>query len=129
MSFESDHIEVIAQSIKQRFEAAQDAVKADVNKLFMLVLLVFSYLVFHQRSLFLTFASTLQLAMAIPIAICIYRYVLGITYLGSIHLSCMLIVVSIGSDDVLLFHDVWENARMIPALKNQPTLRLSYTFW
>ena len=92
--------------------------QADVNKLMMLVFAVLSYLIFHQRSLFLTIASTLQLAMAIPIAICIYSYVLGITYLGSIHLSCMLIVVGIGADDVLLFHDVWENARMIPALKN-----------
>ena len=40
-----------------------------------------------------------------------------------------MIIIGIGSDDVLLFHDVWSNAKTIPALKNQPVLRLTYTFW
>ena len=83
----------------------------------------------HVRSVFIGLASMLQLAMSIPIALCIYRFIFGVTYFGSIHLSCVLIIIGIGCDDVFVFHDVWDNARKIPALKNQPTLRLTYAFW
>jgi hypothetical protein len=61
----------------------------------------------HQGSLFLAFASILNLVMAIPLALCIYRFVFGITYFGSIHLSSLMIIVGIGSDDILVWHDFW----------------------
>jgi len=43
--------------------------------------------------------------MSIPISLCIYHYVLQITYFSNLHLATLMIIIGIGSDDVFLFHD------------------------
>ena len=90
----------------------------DLFKLLVVVCIVLIYFTFHLRSFFLAFASGIQLLMSIPIALCIYRYVFGITYFERIHLSSLMLIIGVGSDDVFVFHDMWANARKIPALKN-----------
>jgi hypothetical protein len=85
-------------------------------------------MIIHTKSFFLAVASLINIMMAIPIALCVYTYFFGVSYFSSIHLSVIIIIVGIGADDIFVFHDCWQNSNCIQAIKNEPILRLSYTY-
>jgi predicted RND superfamily exporter protein len=86
------------------------------------------YMVFHTRSLFLAVVSLLNILMSLPIAMCIYTYVFKVTYFSSIHISIIIIIIGIGSDDIFVFHDAWKGSFEIRAIRDKPILRLSYCY-
>ena len=85
-------------------------------------------MVYHTNSFFLGFFSLLNIAMSIPICLILYTYVLKITYFSAIHIMALLIIVGIGADDIFVFHDFWLSTFQIKAIRNEPILRISYTF-
>jgi flagellar motor component MotA len=46
--------------------------------------------------------------MSIPITLIIYRYVFGIQYFASIHISALIIIIGIGTDDLMVYHNQWK---------------------
>jgi predicted RND superfamily exporter protein len=84
------------------------------------------YMIIHTRSLFLAVYSLLNMFMSVPITLYIYRVWLGVTYFASLHVSVIIIIVGIGCDDIFVFHDCWQNAMCIKALKNKPIERLTF---
>lgn len=86
------------------------------------------YMTIHTKSFFLGLVSILNVSMSIPISLCIYHYVFQVTYFSGIHISVFIIIIGIGSDDVFVFHDCWQNAFTIEAIRDKPVLRLSYAF-
>jgi len=83
---------------------------------------------YHTESFFLALISLLNIFMSIPVTLVIYTYVVGVTYFSSLHLSVVIIIVGIGSDDIFVFHDFWRSTFSFAALKNKPVLRLSLAF-
>lgn len=86
------------------------------------------YMILHTKSLYFGLISAANITLSIPLSMCIYRYIFGITYFSSIHLSIIIIVIGIGSDDIFVFHDFWQSNFKITALRHASILRLSYTF-
>jgi len=88
----------------------------------------FLYIVYHTKSYFLGFFSLVNIAMSIPISLILFTYVLKITYFSAIHIMALLIIVGIGADDIFVFHDFWLSTFQIKAIRDEPILRISYTF-
>lgn len=86
------------------------------------------YIIFHTKSLFLATVSLLNVMMTVPISLFIYDKVFKVEYFSSLHVSVLLIIIGIGSDDIFVFHDQWENSLCIKALRDKPIERLSYTW-
>ena len=53
---------------------------ADMNWIMLSILLVWLYITFHVRSIFLGMAGMLQILFSFPISVVIYRWVLQINY-------------------------------------------------
>lgn len=121
-------MEVIALSWKFREHQVSLYLNSDLQFIGFVILTCFLYMTFHLQSLFFSILSLINIAASIPISILIYRYVLQYSYFTSLHLSVVIIVIGIGSDDVFVFHDFWKSNFSIPALKFRSILRLSYIF-
>jgi len=85
-------------------------------------------MIFHTKSLFLSVVSLTNVIMSVPISLYVYSELLGIDYFSSMHLSVIIIIVGIGSDDIFVFHDNWQNSLCIGALRDKPILRLSFVW-
>ena len=62
------------------------------------------YMYFHTQSLFLAMVSLSNVIMCVPISLYIYSELFKIDYFSSLHLSVIIIIIGIGSDDVFVFH-------------------------
>lgn len=107
INFQSDQVEVIAMS--PRFHADETArlMNEDFNKTGQVFILCLIYMILHTRSIFLAVVSLVNVVMCVPISLFIYSEVFKIDYFSSMHLSVIIIIVGIGSDDVFVFHDSW----------------------
>jgi hypothetical protein len=85
-------------------------------------------LMFYTQSAFLAFLSFSNVMMSIPITLHVYKMILGVRYLSTLHLPMLVVLVVIGSNHILVFHDSWENGLRIKALHDKFILRLSYTW-
>ena len=70
-----------------------------------------------------------QVLVSVPVSVVIYNCLLGIEYISMLHIFVIIMIIGIGADDLFVFHDFWENARKVPALKKQPILRITHSFW
>lgn len=66
--------------------------------------------------------------MSIPITLILYNYVFAIKYLSLLHILSILIVIALGTDDVFVFNDIWNQSGQIKFLKVDLNRRLAYTF-
>lgn len=126
--FQSDLFEVVAFSWQYQIERTKYLVNEDFKFVGLTMVACLIYMSIHTKSFYLGLTSLLTVCMSIPISLCIYSFILRIPYFESLHLSIIIVIVGIGSDDVFVFHDAWKNAFTIKAIKNRPILRLSYTF-
>lgn len=101
---------------------------SDFNKTLHVCLACLFYMIIHTRSVFLAVVSLANVLMCVPISLYIYNELFKIDYFSSMHLSVIIIIVGVGSDDVFVFHDNWQNALCIKALKDKPIQRLSYVW-
>lgn len=101
---------------------------ADVQKIGYVFVACLCYMIFHTKSLFLSVVSLTNVIMSVPISLYVYSELLGIDYFSSMHLSVIIIIVGIGSDDIFVFHDNWQNSLCIGALRDKPILRLSFVW-
>lgn len=103
-------------------------IQADLAFALLVAVCCLLYMTLHMKSFFLGITSILNIFMSIPLSLCIYTYIFQIRYFSAVHIAVVIIIIGIGSDDVFVFHDTWKGAFTIPAIKNRPILRLSYTF-
>jgi len=85
-------------------------VNADFIYVGMVIVACLIYMTFHMKSFILASLSLFNIVMSLPVALVIYRFVFGVTYFSSIHITILIVVVGIGADDVLVFHDLWEGS-------------------
>ena len=70
---------------------------------------IFSFMVFHTKSLWISSFAVLSIGCSFLAANIIYRIVLGYAYFGLFHIIAMFIILGIGADDLFIFLDVWKN--------------------
>ena len=90
--------------------------------------LIWLYVTFHLRSLFLSSVAMLNIATSIPMALVLYNLVFGISFFSLLHILVLLIILGIGADNTFIFNDTWNSTKDIPALKDNLENRAAYTF-
>lgn len=86
-------------------EEGLDALAHDVTLAAVAMTLIFLCLLEHFRSLFLAITALLQVLAPFPLAMFLYRNILGIRLFGGMHVLGMFLVLGIGVDDCFLFFD------------------------
>jgi hypothetical protein len=76
---------------------------------------------------FLAFFSIINIIVSVPITIVIYSLIVKIDYLSTLHTAALFILIVIGCDEILIFHEYWSNSFQIKILRNKPLHRLAYT--
>lgn len=100
----------------------------DIKNIGYVFVMCLAYMIFHTKSIFLATVSLLNVMMSVPISLFIYKEIFGVQYFSNLHFSIVIIIVGIGSDDIFVFHDSWQNSLCINALRERPILRLSYAW-
>ena len=109
-SDESSNLETIAFSWFYQGRERILVANADFYYVAWMFVACLCYMCFHMESVFLAFVSLLHVAMSIPVALVIYRYVLGITYWSNPHVSVLIVIIGVGADDIFVFHDIWKGS-------------------
>jgi len=110
------------------YEIKLQYVYEDLQYVMLTMISTIFYMTIHMKSFYLAFLSIINLFLAIPVTLCIYNYILGVTYFSTIHVSVLIVVIGIGADDVFVFHDFWMGSHKIKLLNNNVKQRLAYTF-
>lgn len=98
----------------------------DVMCAFGSICFIFTLILVHTRSLWITGFSIFSIISCFVITNLIYRVVLDFHYIGFFHVLTLFIVLGIGADDIFVFYDVWRNT----AYETYPSLahRLSDSY-
>lgn len=72
------------------------------------IAVIWVYMTFHLKSLFLSTMSMFNIAMSIPMTCVIYKLIFGIEYFSLLNVLVFLIVIGIGADNTFIFNDAWE---------------------
>jgi hypothetical protein len=126
-SDESDNLDIIAFSWYFQSSETMDLVNQDFIYVALVIATCLLYMTFHMESLYLASSSLFNVVMSLPVALVIYRFVFGVTYFSSIHVTILIVVVGIGADDVFVFHDIWEGSFLVEEIENDLIKRLTYT--
>ena len=71
------------------------------------VMLVYSYMIFHLQSLFLSTVMMLLIVFSFPITALITEGIFRVTYFSSMNMLSIFIVLGIAADDVFVLFDAW----------------------
>jgi predicted RND superfamily exporter protein len=126
-SEQSELLDVVAFTWSYQQEETMRLVYEDFLYVGLVIVACLLYMTFHMQSLFLASVSLFNVVMSLPVTLVIYRYVFGVTYFSSIHISIIIVIVGVGADDVFVFHDFWEGSFLIKAIRDDPKQRLTFT--
>ena len=98
-------MEVISFTMRFQKEETSRLVNEDIKNVGFVFIACLLYIVFHTKSLFLASVSLLNVLMSVPISIFVYNSIFKVEYFSSLHLSAVIIIIGIGSDDIFVFHD------------------------
>eukprot|EP00357_Protocruzia_adherens_P001729 CAMPEP_0115016268 /NCGR_PEP_ID=MMETSP0216-20121206/27324_1 /TAXON_ID=223996 /ORGANISM="Protocruzia adherens, Strain Boccale" /LENGTH=978 /DNA_ID=CAMNT_0002386669 /DNA_START=407 /DNA_END=3343 /DNA_ORIENTATION=- len=71
---------------------------------------VLFYMMFHTRSAIIPIIGMLQVALAFPIAYCIYRYIFQVTFFNMMSLLSVFVILGIAADDMFVYVDTWKQS-------------------
>ena len=71
------------------------------------IMFVFSFLVYHLRSLFLAIIGMVLILFSFSMTQIICEGLFQITYFGNLHAMVIFIVLGIAADDIFVFIDGW----------------------
>lgn len=91
---------------------------------------VFLYFVFHLRSCFMALIGMSLILMSFPLTVLICKGIFQVTYISSLHVLAVFIVLGIAADDVFVFIDAWRQSEKIlpPEIASDKRKRMAYTF-
>ena len=100
------------------------------DKLFIagIVLFVWAYVTLHTRSCFLSSCAILNVIFSFPITLVVYRLILGIEQVSSLHILAIFIVIGVAADDVFVFTDAWYAAGRLNKLKGDKEKQMAYAW-
>jgi len=76
--------------------------------------IVYIYVIFHTKSLFVGTFSMSMILFAFPNTLVLYRLVCNITNLSSLHLMVVFVVLGIGADNIFVLWDAWQQSKNFP---------------
>ena len=76
--------------------------------------IVYWYVTFHTKSLFVSTFATSMILFAFPVALVLYRLVFSITNLSSMHLMVVFVMLGVGADDIFVLWDAWQQSKNFP---------------
>lgn len=74
----------------------------------LIVVIMMMYL----RSVVLTLATIINVAISFTLAYTIYHAIPGVDFFPFMNLLTALVLIAVGADDVFIFHDAWQQAKM-----------------
>jgi len=66
----------------------------------------------HTRSLFVTVTGMFSILVSLPVALFIYKGIIGIDYFGDIHIVAIFVILGIGANDVFVFFDAFRHSEV-----------------
>lgn len=103
-------------------------IREDLQYLGYVLLACLVYMIWHMSSLYFSVLSMVNIMLSVPVSLVINRFLFNVRYFSNLHLSVIIILVGVGSDDVFVFHDCWKSNFRIKALTHRSILRLTYTY-
>uniref|UniRef100_A0A7S3CP63 SSD domain-containing protein n=1 Tax=Strombidium rassoulzadegani TaxID=1082188 RepID=A0A7S3CP63_9SPIT len=93
-------------------------------------LFVYFYLVYHLESKFLSFIGITIILFSYPTTVVITEGILGCTYLGSLQVVSIFLVLGIAADDIFVFIDAWRQSEHMAKeiFKGDKKRRMAYAF-
>ena len=70
-------------------------------------LVVFIYVSFHVKSIFVASTAMSQILFSFPITLVLYRIVLNVNNVSSLHLMIVFVVLGISADNIFVIWDAW----------------------
>mmetsp|Transcript_73571 Transcript_73571/g.185940 ORF Transcript_73571/g.185940 Transcript_73571/m.185940 type:complete len:1090 (+) Transcript_73571:76-3345(+) len=114
-------VEVLFLSMSLGDLEKERVVSSDMSWLLLSMILVWMCLVWRTTSLFVGSVSLLQILFSIPVAFSVYRFVLNISYFQQLHGILIFIMLGVGSDDVFVFSDAWQQSEELVSNADHPS--------
>lgn len=70
-------------------------------------------LCFHTRSVFLGVSGLLQILLSFPTSFFVYRFIFTINHFGTLQVLAIFLVLGIGTDDIFIFWDAFQQSAVI----------------
>ena len=78
---------------------SSQAIRGDLSLALCSFVFVYAFICFHSRSLMLGTLGALQIVASFPLALAIYRFVLGVRLFGVMHIIGIYVILGIGCDE------------------------------
>ena len=88
---------------------------SDMSLALLSLCFIYIFICIHSRSLLLGTLGTLEIFCSFPLALSIYRFVLGVRLFGVMHIIGIYVILGIGCDDLFVLLDAWNQVWMAPA--------------
>ena len=104
-----------------------ESVKDDCEYLCYSLAILFVYLWFRSKSLFVTICTFVQVIISLPIAYIMYAYIFRVKYLGAIHIIAIYVTLIITIENAIIFTGNWHRSKRLRKQKHSIKERLNYT--
>ena len=91
---------------------------------------VFFYFIIHMKSKFMSLIGTSIILFSFPITVCITEGIGGVTYVGSLQVIAIYMVLGIAADDIFVFIDAWKRSANLSeeVFQGSKQKRMAYAF-
>ena len=101
---------------------------ADVLWAGLACFVVFVYVTFHVKSVFVSSCAMAQILFSFPISLVLYRKVLNVDNISSLHLMITFVVLGISADNIFVIWDAWCQSDSYEVYSGDFRKRMAYTF-
>ncbi|KAJ3436711.1 sterol-sensing domain [Anaeramoeba flamelloides] len=106
-----DNFEVLYLGSGITEAAISDLINHDALLIIFSIIMVFSYTLFHTKSLILTCLGILHILLALPMSYFFYTAILGVEWFTILNFLALFIVLGIGCDDIFIMLDAWKQSQ------------------
>jgi hypothetical protein len=100
----------------------------DATKALIALTLVFVWLWVQTGSQILAWGGIMEIFLSVPIALFVYRKVLGLSYFAPLNMMTLFIVAAIGADDIFVFMGAYEQSGRDPKLCTSLETRMTMVY-
>jgi hypothetical protein len=113
IELESDRLKVVGFSEEARGRLLDESLLRDLALVGFVIISALVVITVQSGSLFIGLVGTLEVVLAIPVAIFFYTTVFGNTYFGILNVLSFFLLVGIGCDDVFVLADAWRQSAVL----------------
>jgi len=126
--FDSSNFDTYFYNKKWFDKRSDELVMQDFAFVGLSLAFVIFYMMVHTRSVILPLIGMFQVMLAFPVAFCIYRYIMQITYFNMMSLLSIFVILGIAADDIFVFVDAWNQAQEHEILMSDLERRISWVY-